>query len=468
MRGARLVGVSTILTLATLVAAQPPQGPRFLPPQGKLTVMFQGAPTVRLSYLASPGQWKTQPLPTKLTLSPGFKYLFKVEGLPHSEATAFYPVLEVFDVLYLPPNQNPADHPAPILITEADGLTAAKGAMVTKVVTLEDPESGFVGIGGDVNGADVDAFSWMDPFVFAKDVGRIVAVLRIGNKEPTDQELQGMANPSRVPLGCVTCENGTVMPVKPLKVGEECIRDGGDFRDPAYFDSTGKLRGVDWSDTVLTFKDRQGSRHILPSNPVCVCAPRFLSIRSVTQLTALERNVAAGRIAQEEASMRVDVNQVPGRFKTLDRPEVIKAKARPDVDIGTSRVVTVGNREGIRIIGRYERAMEVTAAELPPEKCEEGPLTLTKTASSNHAQLGEVITFTIKYNNNTCQPILDAAISDHLSPRFEYIPGTAKSTREADFITQSDGTGSETLRWELRDAIPAKQSGEVTFQVRVK
>ena len=57
-----------------------------------------------------------------------------------------------------------------------------------------------------MNGADVEAFQWMNPFVFAKDVGRIVAVLRFGNKEPTEQELQGMAAPSRMPPGCVPGE----------------------------------------------------------------------------------------------------------------------------------------------------------------------------------------------------------------------------------------------------------------------
>jgi uncharacterized repeat protein (TIGR01451 family) len=468
MRTVSLFAVMTILGLVNLVAAQPPQGPPMLPVQGKLTVRFQADAGVRLSYLAAPGQWKDQPLPATLSLRPGFKYLFKVEGLPHNEGVAFYPVLEVFDVLYLPPHQNPADHPAPIMLTEADGLAAVKGALVTKVVTLEDPESGFVGIGGDVNGADVDAFHWMNPFVFAKDVGRIVAVLRFGNKEPSEQELQGMAAPSLMPPGCVPGENGSILPVKPLKIGEECLRDGGDFRDPAHFNGAGKLKGLDPSDTVMTFKDRTGGKHILPSNPVCLCVPRFVSIRSVQLLSGLAHNLHAGRLVMEEAVGKIDVNQLPIRVKSLDRPDVVKSKARVDVDVGTIRVVTVYNREGTRIIGRYDRTAEVVSADLPPEKCCDEPLTLIKSCSHDKAQIGDVVTFTIKYTNGSCQAIQDVAISDNLTPRFEYIPGTAKSTREAVFVTQTNGVGSEVLRWEIRDPLPAKQTGEVSFQVRVK
>ena len=141
MRLTSTLAVMTLVGVATICAAQPPQGPPVMPVQGKLTVRFQGEPGVRLSYLAAPGQWKTQPVPATLTLTPGFKYLLKVEGLPNNEGVAFYPMLEVFDVLYLPPHQNPADHPAPIMLTEADGLAAVKGALVTKVVTLEDPEA---------------------------------------------------------------------------------------------------------------------------------------------------------------------------------------------------------------------------------------------------------------------------------------------------------------------------------------
>jgi uncharacterized repeat protein (TIGR01451 family) len=78
------------------------------------------------------------------------------------------------------------------------------------------------------------------------------------------------------------------------------------------------------------------------------------------------------------------------------------------------------------------------------------------------------VTYTIKYANKSCQAIHDVALSDSLTARLEYIPGTAKSTREAIFVTTKNEAGSLVLRWELKDSVPAKQGGEVTFQARVR
>src|SRR4051794_41168138 len=99
MRLTSLLVALACISLASPSQAQPPQGPGVMPPPGKLYVKFQGEPGVRLSYLEAPGKWKTQPVPVQLALQPGMKYLFKVEGLPHNEGIAFYPALEVFDVL---------------------------------------------------------------------------------------------------------------------------------------------------------------------------------------------------------------------------------------------------------------------------------------------------------------------------------------------------------------------------------
>ncbi|HQR43157.1 MAG TPA: hypothetical protein PLX97_10750, partial [Gemmatales bacterium] len=88
--------------------------------------------------------------------------------------------------------------------------------------------------------------------------------------------------------------------------------------------------------------------------------------------------------------------------------------------------------------------------------------------STDKAQIGDTVTFTIKYKNGSCQAIHDVAIADSLASRFEYVPGTAKSTREAIFVTTTNEAGSLVLRWEIKDPVPAKQGGEVTFQARVR
>ena len=57
------------------------------------------------------------------------------------------------------------------------------------------------------------------------------------------------------------------------------------------------------------------------------------------------------------------------------------------------------------------------------------PLVLYKCADRPAAKVGDVVTFTLRYSNHGGQPITDVAVSDSLTPRLEYIPGTCCSGR---------------------------------------
>jgi hypothetical protein len=59
-------------------------------------------------------------------------------------------------------------------------------------------------------------------------------------------------------------------------------------------------------------------------------------------------------------------------------------------------------------------------------------------------------------------------IVDNLSTRFEYVPETAKSSVDADFITQSNDEGSLILRWEIRDPVKPGDGGVLRFRVKVR
>ncbi len=460
----RLISLLVMIATAALVSWGQAQGPQMVPPPGKLHVTFQGDASVRFSYLEAPGKWKTSSLPTQLTLQPGARYLFKLEGLPGLDGQALYPTLEVLDVLYLPRQLKASDHPAPINLTEVDAVAAFRGAMITKIITLEDPDGPYVGIGGNVNGADVEPLAGLDPYSFAKEVGRPLAILRLGNKEPSADDLAGRSPKGMT--GFASC--GPMVPVKPFKIGEECLRDGADMGKPAHLDGQGKLKGLDPSDTVMVYSDVTGRKHILPSNPVCLCVPRYVTLRAATPISAINQQEAAERVAIQEAGLQVARKERPRIEKQLEEGIILKVKARAAVDIGLDRVVTLSTREGTKIIGRIEGPKQVVGVETPPEDCKEGPLELCKSVSTDKAQIGDVVTFTIKYANKTCHPIHDVAIADNLTSRLEYVPGTQKSSREAIFVTQNNEVNSIILRWEIKDAIPAGQSGEVSFQARIK
>ena len=84
------------------------------------------------------------------------------------------------------------------------------------------------------------------------------------------------------------------------------------------------------------------------------------------------------------------------------------------------------------------------------------------------ALVGDLVTFTLKYTNSGGQPITHVVISDSLTNRLEYVPGTAKTDREAIFTTQPNDAGSQVLRWEITGTLQPRETGIVTFQVRVR
>src|SRR3954462_5600998 len=115
--------------------------------------------------------------------------------------------------------------------------------------------------------------------------------------------------------------------------------------------------------------------------------------------------------------------------------------------------------EGTAVVGRTEGGPEVVRATaevrditvccneapIPPDR----PLRLFKWADRQAAQIGDVVTFSLKYSNVGGRPITDVAVSDSLSPRLEYVPGSSQSDRDAVFTIQPNEAGSAVLRWEI-------------------
>jgi uncharacterized repeat protein (TIGR01451 family) len=95
-------------------------------------------------------------------------------------------------------------------------------------------------------------------------------------------------------------------------------------------------------------------------------------------------------------------------------------------------------------------------------------LRLIKLASCGHAALGEVVEFTLRYDNVGDQVIGNVTIVDNLSTRLEYVPESAKSSVDADFLTQSNDAGSLILRWEIRDPVEPGDGGVLRFRAKVR
>ncbi len=60
------------------------------------------------------------------------------------------------------------------------------------------------------------------------------------------------------------------------------------------------------------------------------------------------------------------------------------------------------------------------------------------------------------------------AVSDSLSGRLEYVPGSAQADRDAVFTTEQNEAGSMILRWEISGRLAPDESGVLRFQAKVR
>ncbi len=111
-------------------------------------------------------------------------------------------------------------------------------------------------------------------------------------------------------------------------------------------------------------------------------------------------------------------------------------------------------------------AQELAATDDP--KKSKGRIRLVKLADKHIAEKGEIVTFTIRYDNIGDLPVTDVAIIDNLTVRLSYVPDTAESDRAGKFVTEDNGAGSLILRWELDEPLAGGEGGAVTFQARVE
>jgi hypothetical protein len=123
----------------------------------------------------------TTPLPVGLLI--GQVYRLRVTGIPLTPGVEVFPTIEIIDRLYAPEGQE-RRFPIPIELTAEDLQLAAEGKFVTRVIYLEDPLAAVPA--GEIAGSQhsFDAGPSRDPLVVADELGRPVAILRLGARLP--------------------------------------------------------------------------------------------------------------------------------------------------------------------------------------------------------------------------------------------------------------------------------------------
>jgi uncharacterized repeat protein (TIGR01451 family) len=237
---------------------------------------------------------------------------------------------------------------------------------------------------------------------------------------------------------------------------------------PAGIGPDGRLHGLDPADTVAEYSDCKGDRHVTPSNPVCIFAPRFGFIRAEIApagYSGVATPVGAGGVVVQAG---LESRWPPLLTRQTEVMWAATGTVRPSGIQATEGVHFVNEYEGLALaVGRMNGASVVGICKKPEEQPPR-PLFLCKSADKQTAQVGDIISFQLRYTNRGGQPITDVAVSDSLTGRLEYVPGSQRTDRDAIFTTQENESGSVILRWQFGGTLLPGQTGLISFQARLR
>lgn len=152
-------------------------------------VEIRGPKGMRIN-MADAGQFAPElPEPARIAVMIGSVYRMRLTGIPNEPEMELFPTLEVIDRTH-PPAEREHRFPIPIEIDEDDLADAARGELVMRVVYLEDNQ---IAEPIDTSGKPqrvLDLQSHQDALRMADQLGRPLAILRIGSRVPNVTEGQ--------------------------------------------------------------------------------------------------------------------------------------------------------------------------------------------------------------------------------------------------------------------------------------
>jgi uncharacterized repeat protein (TIGR01451 family) len=144
------------------------------------------------------------------------------------------------------------------------------------------------------------------------------------------------------------------------------------------------------------------------------------------------------------------------------------------LNLGLQSALVWEDNLGLQVVAKKVSPIIVrdvkTIQELVHVESEDGTaiLRVTKIASKIAARTGEIVDFTIRFDNLSAKKIGNVTIIDNLTRRLEYVPNSAESSLKADFIDSRNDGGSLMLRWEIIDPVEANSGGIIRFKCRVR
>ncbi|MGL6194898.1 MAG: hypothetical protein ACRC2T_08765 [Thermoguttaceae bacterium] len=301
----------------------------------------------------------------------------------------------------------------------------------------------------------------------------------------------------------------------------EYIVDGGDAGNKVTYKQDGLVRGVNPEDTVVTYETSGGQKFVRPSNQVKIFSPRFGSVRIVEGVDLSEKRtyansanattnfksdqvaVAAGNTEQEVVAgftrAKVQLEKTSGvasndRVTSTKRADIflisnspvsytaelmqkrLQAKVMPVIAQGKVNAISWSGNQKLMVQVGEQSLQEITSTNKAQfifalEDQNGKPLkeiTLTKVASTDTAQPGDLVEFTLRFENTGKETVQNVRVFDSLTTRLEFLSETAKSSIPASFNAEPNEANSLVLCWELNQPLAPREFGVITFQCRVK
>jgi uncharacterized repeat protein (TIGR01451 family) len=527
--------------------AAPPAGAGGLDPDVQI-VRFQGPPGLDVDVLA--------PTPVAVPmgdgggiatvgLKRGVGYRLRIGNIPERPGTELFPVIEVVGHLHRPEGVNPGKYPIRVAFTQDDlDDVLDRARLVTKVIYLEDPDQAIPFRMAKDQVPVLSLNPTEPPLRVASALGRPMAIVRLGARQPTPEEIQGgaagdlgldwAASIGSGPCPFVAQSGGRCSlprgpacvsapaPARPALPRDEYLCDGGDRGVPLSPGRGGHVGGVDPRDAAVGFDiglTATSQPRVLPTNVVCVYAPRYAEVRvstatyqnidiqaiktdkllakhSESQSSAwakrLVQNQAAelararqrasaqrGRLlADEESNNRAAVafsgstliarnqqKQSAELARSTQKPVLMKEKIRLDGIKTAESTVVSGIAESATEAVKVWGAHSMNGAEVPPNR---PGLAVIKRVNAAEAEPGDTLTYVIIYRNMGNTPIRTVTIVDSLLPRLEYVKGSARGPEGTAFTTAVNRVGSTELHWELPGILAPGAQGQVSFEAIVR
>ncbi len=305
----------------------------------------------------------------------------------------------------------------------------------------------------------------------------------------------------------------------PRSAQGEYVVSGGDAKDSMFSREDWSVENLDAEDTAAHFDAIDGRILSEPSNKVFLYSPRFGAVRQIVGPIEGENSVMLNsantttQVEQRESLAAADVREQ--EIKPLGATNAVavgEAESRTGASIANANQGVIEAASGLRLgailtsesvdsLSTQDAALMlqggiaaqgwsgdqkvavaletvnafsniyVTGAETVftvDDDTKTSKLRLIKIANKDAARPGELVEFTLRFENIGDEPIGNVTILDNLSGRLAYVDNTAKSSVPAEFLAELNEKGSLILRWEITEPLEPKEFGVVRFICKVR